>query len=337
MANTKIEWATKVWNPVTGCTKVSSGCANCYAERFAKRLQANPKVNGKYVNGFEVTFHSEELYKPFSWRNPQRCFTVSMGDLFHDDVREEWIDQVMAVIACNPKHTFILLTKRPERMHRYFNKPKEELLKAWEDAIYEVGIATKDGDVDAPACFLHNFTQRFWPLPNLWLGVTVENQEQAGKRIPLLLQTVAAIRFVSCEPLLSLINLSHIDAEMSGHPDWYFINSLTGKHTDMGRPCKQVGKIDWVIAGGETGPKARPMHPDWVRSLRDQCSADNVPFFFKSWGEWGPFTYGGRGNPKSDFNWCERGEKWQWMCKVGKKSSGRLLDDKEYNELPNKV
>lgn len=255
MANTKIEWATQVWNPVTGCSKISEGCANCYAEPFAKRLQAHPNsdIKYKYRDGFKPTTHPEVLNQPYEWKKPQRVFVCSMADLFHADIHPTFLARVWDVMINNPQHIFMVLTKRPDNMLRFINQ------------ITEVGYRSN---------------------PNIWLGVTAENQTEADKRIPTLLATPAAIRFVSVEPMLSEIDIKP------------YINAL-----------------DWVICGGETGRKARPLHPSWVRSLRDRCYVAQVPFFFKQWGE---FDY--------SKGFAER---------VGKKQSGSMLDGKQWKEFPN--
>lgn len=268
---TKIEWATDVWNPVTGCTKVSEGCRHCYAETIAKRFWGERKFT-------DVQCHTDRLDAPRHWKKPRRVFVNSMSDLFHPDVPFEFIDRVFGAMTMACEHTFMILTKRPMRMLDWFN---------WTT---------------------HNKTG-LWPLPNVWLGVTVENQAVADDRIPLLLQTPAAVRFVSVEPMLAPVDIH-----------------------DFLHPCKvhcsdDIPAIDWVICGGETGPGARPMHPDWARSLRDQCTAAGVPFFFKKWGEW--ISIGEQA--VDDGNWITIG---QTMKRVGKKSAGRMLDGREWNEIP---
>ena len=278
--STKIEWTDETWSPIVGCTKISTGCDHCYAEKMANRLSGmslqSPKYSmviheGKWSGN--TFLDATGLGKPFHWKKPRRIFVCSMGDLFHESVPFSWIIDLMFVINKCPQHTFQILTKRPERMREFFTD--------W---------------VPNP------FMLQFGDLSNLWLGVTAENQEQADKRIPILLQIEAARRFVSCEPLLGPINLRNLDAEMAGHEELIQINSLTGDHTDMGRPCKPVNKLDQVIVGGETGPGARPMDPAWVHEIRDQCIYANVPFFFKSWG--------------------------------GKDKANHLIEGKEWKEIP---
>ena len=264
---TKIEWVDTSWNPIVGCSKISTGCDNCFAAKMAGRLAnmgqkpymevvrlgqpvRNPfhkSHKGKFIGVWNgTTFLVESaLDKPYHWKKPWTIFVCSMSDLFHETVPFEWIDKVIDVIVECPQHTFKILTKRPE------------ILKQYSD--YNMAEA----------------------IPNIWLGVTAENQEQADKRIPILLQIPAAKRFVSIEPMLGPINLTDIDAEMAGHEEYIHINSLTGQHTDMGRPCNPVNKLDWVICGSESGHNRRPMNESWVRDLKNQCIITKTPFFLK--------------------------------------------------------
>ena len=225
----KIEWTDATWNPVTGCTKVSPGCKNCYAERMTKRLKAMGQA--RYANGFQVTTHADALTIPLHWRKPRWIFVNSMSDLFHEDVPDEFIDQVFAVMALCPQHTFQCLTKRPQRMFEYItNHVHERFCEAARIA---------------------------WPLPNVLLGVSCEDQQRANERFGPLCELGEAgwWTMVSAEPLLRSVVL----------PDRYLA----------------LGKLAWCIAGGESGPQARPSHPDHFRSLRDQCQAAGVPFFLK--------------------------------------------------------
>lgn len=237
MANTKISWCDKVWNPVTGCTKVSEGCRNCYAEVMAKRLRAMGQPH--YANGFKVTCHEDALDMPLHWRKPARIFVNSMSDLFHKDVPLKFIVEVFDTIAHCPQHTFMILTKRPERAREFWT---------WLGKI---------------------------PYKNVWLGVSVENQRAADERIPLLIRTPAAVRFLSCEPLLEGIILQGNGEydDKSVMVNRQYLHGTTGDE-----------RINWVIVGGESGPHCRPMNPDWARILRDQCKAADVPFFFKQTG-----------------------------------------------------
>ena len=274
MSKTKIEWAEEVWNPVTGCTKVSPGCKNCYAERMSKRLVGRYGYPAK--DPFKVTLHPDRLSEPLKWKKPRRIFVCSMGDLFHKAVDDGFIHDVMSTIASAPQHTFLVLTKRPERMRHYFTY----------------------------------FNGKGWPLNNLWLGVTIENQKALDQRAPELIQIPAARRFISYEPALGPLEC------------------LDGWLTQCDRKTKL---IDLVICGGESGPGARPVHPDWVRGVRDQCKEAGVPFFFKQWGEWaedkqhGLATTSVRGCRFPDGTLVER---------VGKKAAGRMLDGKECLEWP---
>jgi protein gp37 len=265
---TKIEWATDVWNPVTGCTKVSAGCAHCYAERMSKRLAG--RCGYPADQPFRVTLHANKLDEPLHWKRPRRIFVCSMGDLFHKDVPGEFIKRVLNVMWGTPQHTYMVLTKRPERLQWFF------------------GYNNK--------------------IPNLWIGVSVENQATANERIPWLLKIPAAVRFVSCEPLLGPVDLF--------------------AHTGEAEPIDPYPqKLDWVICGGETGPGARPMHPEWALSLRNQCVNANVPFFFKRWGDWEPVgkTVEGKGN------YLAVGEGFRW----GKTATGHLLSGREWRDIPN--
>ena len=215
-----IEWTDKTWNPVTGCTKVSAGCKNCYAERLFPR----PYPGRAFT---DVRLHPERLRQPFHWRKPRRVFVNSMSDLFHEAGPDEFLDQVFAVMALRPRHVFQCLTKRPERMQRYLNS-RAKSVEYWERQAREFGYTFKfqwEGEVIGTCPF---------PLPNVWLGVSVEDQEAADARIPLLLETPAAIRFLSCEPLLGRIDLR----------------------------LDQYKRLDWVIVGGESGPRARSMDLD---------------------------------------------------------------------------
>lgn len=260
---TRIEWADEVWNPVTGCSPVSEGCRNCYAERMSKRLAG--RCGYPRDEPFRVTYHQDRLEEPVKWKKPRRVFVCSMGDLFHEDVKSQWLCKIFTVIFENPQHTFLVLSKRVRRMSH---------------ALQFMGV---------------NYRAE---LPNLWVGVTVENQRTADERIPFLLQIPAAVRFVSVEPMLEPICL---DKENDLSP-WDCC-------------AEWLEYIDWVICGGETGHGARPMDPEWARSLRDQCVEAGVPFFFKQWGEW---------------------EYWEGdYVKVGKKAAGRLMDGREWNEAPN--
>jgi protein gp37 len=241
-----IEWTEATWNPVTGCDRVSEGCDHCYAQTLAKRLRAagnpryqrdgDPRTSGP---GFGLTLHWDVLERPLGWKRPRRIFVNSMSDLFHPKVPVDFISRAFDVMGKADHHTFQILTKRPGRMASVLRR------------------------------------LRVPPLPNAWLGTSVENQKWADVRIPMLLDTPAAVRFLSCEPLLGPLD-------------------LTG----------YLGDVDWVIVGGESGPHARRMEPEWARSIRDQCASAGVAHFFKQWGGRTP------------------------------KSGGRTLDGRTWDQMP---
>ena len=228
-----IEWTESTWNPVTGCTKISSGCKHCYAERMAKRLHAMGQPN--YRNGFKVSCHPDVLGLPLKWKKSQMIFVNSMSDLFHNEVSAEFIDEIFFTMNEARWHTFQILTKRAGR--------------------------------------LSQLAGRFKWSPNIWMGVTVENADHVD-RIDYLRKVPASVRFLSLEPLLGPL------------------------------PSLDLRNIDWVIVGGESGPGARPMDPEWAADLRDQCLSANVPFFFKQWGG------------------------------VQKKKAGRTLDERTWDQMP---
>jgi len=243
MSDTKIEWAEKSWNPVTGCSHAGSpGCDHCYARRMAVRLAANPKVEHRErYDGFKVSLWPERLTEPLKWRKPKRVFVCSMGDLFHPGVPFEIVDDVVRIVRMTERHIFLMLTKRPQIMAEYFD--------TWNGRV-------KNGN---------------WPTRNLWLGVTVEMPDQLW-RVDKLLQIPAAVRFVSYEPALAPVDLS----------PYLPIRCCSGHECGcMGLPINPPPYLDWVISGCETGSGARPMSPDWARSLRDQCQEAGVPFFLK--------------------------------------------------------
>jgi protein gp37 len=286
MSKSNIEWTESTWNPIVGCSIVSPGCTNCYAMKTAARNEAmgisrydgtTRVVNGNTVwTGKLVQAPESTLLQPLKRKKPTTYFVNSMSDLFHEDCPDAWIDRVFAVMALTPQHTFQVLTKRAGRMGDYFcSDPR------WRNRQIVVARNSVSGvtvDFGPMPSIL--------PLPNVWLGVSTERQQEADERIPLLLQTPAAVRFISAEPLL-------------GHIDLHALNLATKTPSNALRGIRRVPhdreeltepttKLDWVIVGGESGPAARPMHPDWARSLRDQCAAAGVPFFFKQWGEWLP-------------------------------------------------
>jgi len=260
---TSIEWTDRTWNPITGCSEVSPGCANCYAARFtATRLAKHPDYAGLAIIDPEnkkprftgdLRFHADRIEDPLHWKKPSRIFVNSMSDLFHENMERRKIAQVFGVMALTQRHTYQVLTKRPQNLQwlKYLD-PRRAVGEA-----FQVTGAW-------PTCDMALCEE--WPLPNVWLGVSVENQHFADERVPLLLATPAAVRFISAEPLLGPLDLK---ARLS--------------------PAAP-SEINWLIVGGESGPNARPMHPEWARSLRDQCATAGVPFFFKQWGSWLPIV-----------------------------------------------
>lgn len=317
MQKTNIEWADYVWNPVTGCSKVSQGCKNCYAETIHHRFE---KIRGKFT---DVVCHPDRLEQPLKVRKPGRVFVNSMSDLFHENVSFEFIAKVFIAMALCPHHTFLILTKRPERAIEYFkefeyygfgdDRTTDELATDFHPYLYDKKTHELRDDLKKAGWSWDNYfgdDSRFIfendaPVRNVWIGVSVEDQATADERIPLLLQIPAAVRFLSCEPLLGPIDLnlkaiptnSDYVCPQCG-PDKYG-DDIHRKvyHTfeflgNLPAAIRDENEIHWVICGGESGHKARPMHPDWARSLRDQCASANVPFFFKQWGEWCPVEIG---------------------------------------------
>ena len=307
MGNTRIEWTEKSWNPVTGCTKISPGCQNCYAERMAKRLRGRCGYDAD--EPFRVTLRPERLVDPLLWRKPSKIFVCSMGDLFHEAVPDDFIARVWNIMAISQEHVFQILTKRPDRMAKWIDRVGD----------YQ-GYKTRNGEphkADGGSGIVVGYEK--WPLPNVWLGVTAENRPMWDERVNILKQLEAAKRFVSYEPALGSLG----EVDLSG--------------------------LDWVICGGETGPDARPVHPDWMRGLRDQCQSAGVPFFFKSWGEWVCRPWSSDNGRKRELclgmdgtsvyaqvghmmGFRKPGE--ALMVRVGKKAAGRLLDGQEWNEMP---
>ena len=289
--NSKIEWTDATWNPVTGCSVVSPGCTNCYAMKLAgTRLAHHPSRAGLTrdtkagpVWTGEVRFNEKWLMQPLKWKRQRMVFVCAHGDLFHESIPDEWIDRAFAVMALAPQHTFQVLTKRATRMSRYSNDPNTPKRVA---AVI-IGMAMRSeisgGQTLAPlGSRLHESDPEFvkWPIQNIWNGVSTEDQRRADERIPDLLATPAAVRWVSAEPLLGPIDFRNIvPAER------YEVDALTGYDFDQGGVRN---RLDWVVVGGESGPGARPMHPDWARSIRDQCADAGTPFFFKQFGDWAP-------------------------------------------------
>lgn len=375
-----------------GCTNCyAMGLAGTRLKHHQSRAGLTDDSRAGPVWNGEVRFNEQWLDQPLRWRKPRSIFVCAHGDLFHPAVPDEWIDRVFAVMALCPDHRFQVLTKRADRMREY-------MLERWQGtkartilvagkpmnipAGPETGRASRIGEECETLLDLHRnghwrrrladhdnddhwtqdgsckIMQWDWPLPNVWLGVSVEDQTRADERIPDLLATPAAVRWISAEPLLGPVDLTpHL---------WGRAEPCEGCPRDADCDCgpyprHMLGEepdIAWVVVGGESGPSARPMHPDWARSLRDQCQAAGVPYFFKQWGAFADHTdthtkriqcaassdlvitpaghvigagakgFGGMVDP----NWQERGG--AWMCKVGKARAGRLLDRREWNEVP---
>ena len=349
---TKIEWCRSedgtpgaTWNPITGCTVVSPGCTNCYAMKLAgTRMKHHPSragltedsKAGPVWNG-QVRFNAEWLVQPLRWKRPRTIFVCAHGDLFHESVHEDWIDQVFAIMAAAPQHRFQVLTKRPLRMMGYNDYPyaRQSVVAEWAGKLCEDGDRVHGTVLTGP-----------WPLPNVWLGVSAEDQKRAEERIPILLQTPAAIRFLSAEPLLGPIDLRRLQIGKD-----LYLDALSGCHEGLATngplpPIKAA--LDWVICGGESGPNARPMHIDWARSLRDQCSILGA-FHFKQFGEWTPRPLDHIPVPSDRLRWMlpdgtvkrvqdikgkENDLEWKQIARVGKKAAGRELDGRTWDEYP---
>lgn len=455
---TKIEWTDATVNAVNGCSVISPGCKHCYAMKQAHRFPVRQGLTVKTAGGMvwtgEVRLNETALLQPLRWKRPRKIFWNAHGDLFHEDVPDEWIDRVFASCALSPQHQHQILTKRSARMRDYFANPEvvRRVLTAARELRYSV---TPDPDkrprqfqrvMSASArltawtviggvasdIFLRTEPGRTypswvtWPLPNVWLGVSVEDQQRANERIPHLLATPAVVRFLSCEPLLGPVNLASAmrprqplrlsempatwrefewpawvpeqigqriedfwresygrgprawlrDAISQGGPDLWSRATIR-RSTQAGEPVSgrfvhlwnniacvvqpdgnvQHGSfagsgvyaavienergIDWVIVGGESGPGARPMHPGWVRSIRDQCFVAGVPLFFKQWGAWVPLATNGDGYWPADKGGCirllpdgTRSEHGWPMQFVGKGAAGHLLDGGEHRGMP---
>ncbi len=352
--NSAIEWTTSTWNPTVGCAKVSPGCDDCYAIRTAARFQASPAYAGTVHRGQSgldwtgtVNSLADRLDAPLHWVKSRRIFVDSMSDLFHGDVTDEFIAQVFAVMALTPQHTYQLLTKRHGRMRSLLSAPSfpQQVTRA---LLTEPRFAR--GSWPVPSGGVP------WPLPNVWLGVSVEDQKRADLRIPALLDTPAAVRWISAEPLLGPVNLEFI----------HYFESDCGGCSGLVSPAHEPAcgtepgphwGLDWVVCGGESGPGARPMHPAWAQSLRDECADAKVPFFFKQWGNWAPAPWHGEGGATHAFTASmddtgmrhflrlshgpTSGERdlttpagAQGMRQVGKKAAGRLLDGRTWDDYP---
>ncbi|PSB49756.1 phage Gp37/Gp68 family protein [filamentous cyanobacterium Phorm 6] len=267
MGKTKISWTSETWNPLVGCSKISAGCSRCYAAEAAKsaRLQQFPQYQKVKDWDGTIEFVENQLLKPLSWRSPKKVFVCSMSDIGHKNVKDEWLNKIFAVMAMCPQHIFQVLTKRPERLLEYFSDPNcarwicDEVLNILSDEAnpgkWKFKVHGDEVNIKIP-------------LPNVWVGTSVENQKVADDRIPQLLQIPAAKLFLSCEPLLEAVDLTKI----------YRISNLT--QTEL----TWLDYLHWIILGGESGVGARPCHIDWIRSIVQQCRPTNVAVFVKQLG-----------------------------------------------------
>lgn len=286
---TGIEWTDVTWNPVVGCTPVSPGCLNCYAATMALRLEAmgrpeyagtSEKRSGRAVFTGVVRCLPDRLTEPLRWRKPRRVFVNSMSDLFNEAVPFEFVAQVYSIAVWAGWHKYQILTKRPDRSHEFFAWLRRTSGGDCISYLIDLGCRVLCEKIRT-ACASRNANSPRWPLANVWLGTSVENQEQADARIPHLLRCPAKVRFLSVEPMLGPVNLNSVKAEMADTLD-----VLHGERIDGGTGCvcDCFDPIDWVIVGGESGHHARPCDVDWIRSIVSQCRAANVPCFVKQVG-----------------------------------------------------
>jgi len=338
---THIEWTDATANVINGCSLLSPGCTNCYAMRLAgTRMKHHPTREGLTIdtkagpvwNG-TVRFNEKALQDVLHWSKPRMIFWNAHGDLFHDSVPDEWIDRCFAVMALTPQHKHQVLTKRSARMREYMNESCGRIADAVMAMRKKLGIKSVLAPLPhvAPGAI-------WWPLSNVWLGVSVEDQTRADERIPDLLATPAAVRWISAEPLLGPVDLNRIHEEFDGGLGHSWESALDGKRFSIwagddedpmvpGHP-----KLDWVVVGGESGPNARPMDIQWARSLRDQCQAAGTGFLFKQFGEWVP---AGHEADQGRSDWpAHRWNDGAVSFRVGKKQAGRLLDGVEHDGYP---
>jgi protein gp37 len=370
MSDTPIEWAHapgfdgETWNPTLGCDKISPGCKSCYAIRSVNRMAGNPNpkialanaglvvMTGAGLNWTgKVNAIEERLEVPIRKRKPTCYFVNSLSDLFHDNIPDLFIAQTWATMAVCPRHRFMVLTKRPERMLRLLKS--EEFL---EDVAMFISVLvdencdpnerrSEDMRADAPDVMGED-----WPLKNIWLGVSVENQATADERIPLLTVTPAAVRFISYEPALGPVDFLYPQTLYPKGPPMC-CSGLPNQCGCLGKPTEPplIYGVHQLIAGGESGPNARPAHPDWFRQARDQCQEAEVKYFFKQWGAFAPWdqTMKPMTDPGRRYVWFDgktltlrddnggldfRGS--AIMQKVGKKAAGAMLDGREWREFP---
>jgi protein gp37 len=375
--NTPIQWTDATWSPVRArvkedagaiaeakgytslvqiatkmaghvgphCEHVSPGCENCYSEANGCRcLPANGTglpFDRRSTDLVDIFLDENIRLQPLRWKRGRKIFVCSQTDLFGEFVPDELIDRVFAAMAICPQHTFQVLTKRADRMSQYISSAQDRLQARFyldrcapvkRIAAVKLARSLTRAESREPLP---------WPLPNVWLGVSAENQEWADKRIPSLLRTPAAKRFISAEPLLGPIDLQNVYEGTTGRSAlhvkasaWNGLSALPEQH------------VDWVICGGESGPGARPMHPDWARWLRDQCVASNVAFHFKQWGAWEPIPHWIPARPTKDQIAIDLEGSYvddevnpddvggQRFARVGKKAAGRVLDGCTWDEFP---
>ncbi len=327
MAESTIEWlwpegyTGMAWNPITGCTKVSPGCANCYAETLSIRFKNVHGYGGNYLapspDRAPILFHEDRLEQPFHWKKPRCVFVNSVSDLFHEDVPYVWIEKILAVIALNPKHLFLALTKRPERML----------------AFMEFSMRERFVNLEAKESWPDKYNGAFpWPLPNLWLGTSVENQHFADERLPILREVPAVVRWASVEPLLGPINFTqHFERHDSNGRN---VTGLLGLWDES-----DTTSLDWAVFGGESGAGARPMHPAWL--YRGLSAADHagIPVFFKQWGNARPVISGDT-KPAVIVPYSRRLNPGDpppaTMVKVGKKIAGAGIGPDGYTPITKK-
>lgn len=334
-----IVWTDAAWGPVTGCTRVSEGCEHCYIERTPPFRIAHRRFDSVGPGSSTgVLLHPERLDQPLRWRRPRRIFVNSMADLFHPAVSDDYIARVWAVMGLAWQHTFQILTKRPARMRSLLTDPsfhRAVLNLAMGNTF--VGSAVEEG-------------RGYWVtdpsgvtvLSNVWLGVSVETQHWADVRVPVLLDTPAAVRFLSCEPLLAEVDL--VGALCP--------TCAADLQAPMCAACHArswTRRLDWVIVGGESGPGARPMSPRWARLLRDQCNVAGIPFTFKQWGEWTDVEHGidAAGDDDPLFRRCVGNNRvnghrmctveGQMMVRLGRHKTGRVLDGRTWEQYPDRA
>ena len=336
---TKLEWADSTWNIITGCSKESIGCLNCYALRDWDRLS---KQEGSVYFGRKFTdiqFHGERLDQPLRWQRPRKIFVNSMSDLFHHHVPDHVIDKIFAIMYLTKRHTFQILTKRAERMCKYMSAP--DLQRRVHDEIINIHS-------QFPKMLERTYEVRKWPLSNVWLGVSIENQEAADNRMTWIANTNAAVKWISAEPLIGSIDFRFPHKIWGGDRCDHCCTGMREcddpDHYDrvVCPYCRGTGYakiVDWVVVGGESGPNSRPSHPKWMMSAVKQCVDADIPVLFKQWGEWGPDPQDGvekcvvHYNGNIGGNVSEDDDNYT-MYLVGKKNSGRLLGTTLYDEYP---